>query len=320
MNNTVLKIIAALLAIGAVIVAILGVKLSRQPAQLAVPQASAPASIPTEAVVVAARAIKAGQRVGPADVTIKGLPSPPSSAYRQAQDVTGKIAVADIAKDAAVLPQQLAHGTMASLLMPGERAVAVHVDEVIGLGGFAKPGDHVDVLSYQSANRETNDNTFAQVAVHDARLLAFGDATDMDTDSKKPEQSPSQESLQKATAPSAATELKERRANLRSAVLAVQESDATKLMLASSVGQLRLALRPQATVEPDPLGINPTDHGKHAPPALQRYAVTVSDVSPNTGRKAKTPGSTSAPPSDGIIIQEGSKERRLTKNEAAIQP
>ncbi|MEL0027488.1 MAG: RcpC/CpaB family pilus assembly protein, partial [Perlucidibaca sp.] len=37
---------------------------------------------------------------------------------------------------------------VARLLRPGERAIAIPVDEVVGGGGFVQPGDLVDVLLF----------------------------------------------------------------------------------------------------------------------------------------------------------------------------
>ena len=309
MNNTVLKVIAGMLAIGAVIVAILGIRLSRQPPAVTVTPVAATASMRTEPVAVAARLIKAGQALGKADVSIKGVASPPQLAFRQTEELLGKVPASDIQPGTVLVPTMFATDTMASLLRPGERAFAVHVDEVIGVGGFAKPGDHVDVVSYQAASRETNDTTYAQIAVHNARLLSVGDATELDTEHEKAAEPTTQEALAKSGAKSA-QEIKDRKLNLHSAVLAVAEADVTRLMLAANSGQLRLALRPLATIQPDPLNIYPTGN-RASTPALQSRTIAISDIAPGASRKGKL---------NGIIIQKGSDEHPLAKNDSTFQP
>ena len=85
-------------------------------------------------------------------------------------------------------------------------------------------------------------------------------------------------------------------------MLAIPEADTPALMLAANTGQLRLALRPQAS-EP-------------AEAALAgRLATRVADLSPV---KAKPPVAAGGPPP--VIIQEGSKERRLAQTSNASQP
>jgi pilus assembly protein CpaB len=309
MNNTVLKIIAGLLALGAVIVAIVGIRLSQQPAT--VKPAEAPASVPTESVVVAARAIKAGQMLGPADLVIKGVTAPPAQAFRQTQDALGKVVNQDVVLGTPIEPKQLASENLASHLLPGERAVAVFIDEVVGLGGFGKPGDHVDVMGYVGAKTETNDNSFAEIVVHDARVLSFGDVTQMDADRER-QANPITNAAAAETGVKDLKEIKERRMNMRSAVLAVPVAEATHLMLAANAGQLRLALRPQATTQADPLGMYPAsfnDGTGRAQIERARRTVTLSDVAPG-GRKPVPP-----PAPEPIIIQEGSKERPLAKLE-----
>lgn len=311
MNNTVLKILAGLLALGAVAVAIIGIQLSQRPA--APVPAAAPASIPTEAVIVAARAIKAGQAISAADLQVKGLAAPAPQVFRSPQNVMGRVAMIDLPAGTPLEPKQFATGTMASNLLAGERAVAVFVDEVVGLGGFGKPGDHVDVLGFVGSRTETNDNSFAQVVVHDARILSFGDATQMEQTMPQPEAA--QDSVEAATSKTAEelAAIKERRLSLRSAVLAVPESEATRLMLAASAGTLRLSLRPPAANQPDALGIYPA--GSQATAAKQeRQTIALSDIAPGAKKHAASDADS------GVIIQEGSKERRLAKNEFPSQP
>lgn len=312
MNNTVLKIIAGVLLAGAIVVAILGVRLSQQPpAPAPAPVASASAPVPQESVAVAARLIKAGQPITAKDVALKSMASPPALAYRQTQELIGKTATIDIPSGNTLTPSLFVVDSIASALRSGERAIAVQVDEVTGVGGFARPGDHVDVLWYLPANRETNDSSSSQVAIQNARLLTLGDTTVMDIDHEQKSASSEQKALSESGV-KGAQESRERKMNLRSAVLAVPEADVTRLMIAASNGQLRLALRPAALRIAD--NTAPASPASTASaPALDKRIVTLSDFSPRPPPR-KVP---QAVEGEGVIIQEGSKERRLVRNEAS---
>ncbi len=301
MNNNVLKILAGVLALGAVIVALIGIRLSGTPSAPAATSASAPAPAASARFVVAARDIQAGRMLESADLQLETAATAPQGSLGSTQQALGQVSSRDITKGAPVLMDALAPESLSALLQPGERAVAVQVDEVIGVGGFAKPGDFVDVLQFMGATRENQDTSFAQVLVRRARILTFGDATQIDQAPTTASDQATQEAMRE-TGAQAALQARERRQSLRSAVLAVRESDASALMLAANTGLLRLALRPKHE------GTEPQDA------TAGRLTTRVSDLSPTRTKPAAT--DVGAP----IIIQEGSKERRLTRNDAPAQP
>lgn len=305
MNNNVLKIIAGILLAGAIAVAILGIRLSQQPPAPATTPASAPVQVSTslEAVVVAAHRIKAGQNIVAGDLAMKSLPSPAMQAYRQTQDVLGKTATSDIEPATILMPNLFVIATMANAVHPGERAVAVQIDEVVGIGGFARPGDQVDVLWYMPGNKETNESSSAQIILSGARILSMGDTTVMDVDTAQKAATVEKDALDKSGVKNA-QEGRDRRLSMRSAVLAVPEADVTRLMVAVSSGQLRLALRPL--------------DNKNATPTVaatkpERHLVTLNDLGPG-GRKI-VGGKESA-----VVIQEGSKERSIANTQTSLTP
>lgn len=301
MNNNVLKILAGVLALGAVVVALIGIRLSGEPATATTQAASAPAAPASAHFVVAARDIRAGHMLESADVQLETAASAPQGSLASTQQALGQVSSRDITKGTPVLLDAIAPESLSALLQPGERAVAVQVDEVIGVGGFAKPGDFVDVMQFMGATRENQDTSFAQVLVRRARILTFGDATQIDQAPTSTSGQATQEAMRE-TGAQAALQARERRQSLRSAVLAVRESDASALMLAANTGVLRLALRPK-------------HEGVESPDATSgRLTTRVSDLSPV---RAKPPVPEGGP---AIIIQEGSKERRLTRNDAPAQP
>jgi pilus assembly protein CpaB len=311
MNNTALKILAGILLIGSLVVAFIGIRLSSAPpapTQTVVVQA--PPSIPTEPIVVAARTLKKGQAITADDVVIKNQANAPTNAFHATSEITGRVLVEKLDAGTVIMPSMLAADTMASLLNTGERAMAVQVDEVVGIGGYAKPGDRVDVLLYIPANRETNEQSSAQIILQNARLLSLGEINQMATEAARREADKSGSSI------GTTSEARERGQQPRSAVLAIPEADSTRLMLAASSGQLRLALRPQIVAGSDAIVSVSAKASDAAPPG--RHALTISDIAPN-GRKPSSANAASAPAGDGIIIQEGSKERRLVKNDISPQ-
>lgn len=302
MNNNILKVIAGLLALGAVIVAFIGVNLSGKQE----PAPPAPAAVTQrQAVLVAARDLPAGRPLTAQDVEVQQMEaaSAPAGAMADPQQAIGQVGARALAKGEPILLSLVAPDSLAALLSPGERAVAVQVDEVVGVGGFARPGDHVDVLQFTGANRETGDTTFSQVVVRNARILTFGEATQIDTPAKGGATEATREAMQESGA-EAAVQARERRLNLRSAVLALREADATRLMLAANTGQLRLALRPKA------------EAGDTAQPEGAALSTRLADLSPVKPQ----PKAANQPGPEPVIIQEGSKERRLARNDNAPSP
>lgn len=318
MNNTVLKIVAALLALGAVIVGIMGVRLSKQPPATPPAPVMSAASAPREAVLVAAHAIKSGQVIRVSDVTTQAIESPPATVIRDNSDILGKVAKVDVAAGAPLLSSQFMADSLASILHKNERAVAIQIDEINSVGGYIKPGDRVDVLFYQASNKENGDTTSAQVAVQDVRLLSVGDVSAIDAAEDKVDPSPTKDVLPVTSKNSKTNrDIKDRRQGMKSAVLAVDENEVTKLMLAASSGQLRLALRPQ---QADTLSqvVLPASTNAAAATHFNRRLITIADIAPG-GKKSRP----AAGPTEGgqIIIQEGSKERRLaTTSPNIIQP
>lgn len=246
MNTNLLRAIAILLFIGALFVGWYGYQMSQSEAATVV----APPKIVNVPQVVVNRDAKAGERLNALDLRIEQVPQFNSAGFANTTPVVGKVLNQDIAANTAVLSSSLQQlGPAAQLLKSGERAVAVKIDEVAGVGGYIKPGDFVDVLLFANDDREMKRRSISQVVLSNLRVISFGETiqetnkTDKADDSATPsianELNPTQSKPQDK--PSNAT---------RSAVLAVKENEATRLMLAASIGQLRLALRGEEPLTP----------------------------------------------------------------------
>lgn len=256
MNSTLLRILAVVLAVGALIAAWVGYQMSRE-----APPPETPVVAPQQTEVVAARAMAAGHVVVAEDLRVVQVFQRDPRGFGNVEMLVGKVTSAAIAEGAPVRSSQFpALGPVAQSLMPGERGVAVKVDEVVGVGGFVRPGDHVDVLLYLRSEEETGRITSAQEVLRNVRVLAFGDAV---TESGEPpaprvpdpaaDAKGSVDKDDAAKKDEAKKDATKKAKESRSAILAVPEKDATRLMLAASSGSLRLALRgaePPAEVKP----------------------------------------------------------------------
>jgi pilus assembly protein CpaB len=103
-------------------------------------------------VVVAARALPLGVTLKPADVKIVKFPVEqfPKGGFSKVEEVIDRPVSSNILNDEPLLEGRLAvRGSgqgLASIIPVGLRAVAVRVNEVVGVSGFVLPGMRVDVL------------------------------------------------------------------------------------------------------------------------------------------------------------------------------
>jgi pilus assembly protein CpaB len=109
--------------------------------------------------------------------------------------------------------------TLSSMLSSGKRAVTVRVDDVRGVAGFIQPGDLVDVVLIQTEAESRSNNSFSEVILQSAKVLAIDQVTGERTD--------------KPTVAKAVT-------------LEVSIEDAQKILLATNIGRLSLVLREPA--------------------------------------------------------------------------
>jgi len=243
MNSRVMILLAILLILGASIAGYLGYKTTAEARQAAIEaeqkaiaaQKVAEVGVPGKvAVVVVKQAVPAYKVLTADDLAIDYLKIAPPRTYRTIEEVIGQPAQVELAAGALLEIGNLQPGSeVARLLKPGERAVAIPVDEVIGGGGFVQPGDMVDILLFLRGENGAKDS--AQVVMQSLRVLGFGaDIINPAGGIETPEQKAGRKS---------------ERARARSAVLAVAEKDVTRIMLASSLGTLRMATRPAADVQ-----------------------------------------------------------------------
>ena len=172
-------------------------------------------------VVLAARSIALGSRVTENDVKLVGWPSrsPLQGAFTRAEDVIGRGSVVAIGENEPVTESKLASrdagAGLPPAIPPGMRAISVKVNEVIGVAGFVVPGTRVDVV----ATVRRTDDAITRVLVSNVHVLAAGTRYEQE---KARDVKPIPTTV---------------------VTLVVTPSEAEKIALASSEGQLTLMLR-----------------------------------------------------------------------------
>lgn len=244
MNSRVTMGLAGLLLVGAIFVGYWGLVLSRQPAPAPAVQPPLPDSLEKtvataqdqtrQPVVVLTHDVPPFVALTAADLTVERLLTPPAGSLSSIDQVVGRTPWRQLSAGTWLNDESFeAGGTLARMIHPDERALAVAVDEVIGAAGQLSPGDYVDVLLFLRQD-SSNLQQSAQIAVPAMRVLAVGDLLGLTNDGK-----PASPAL------SADERLKQeqRRLSARTVVLAVPEQLLSRLMLATQAGTLRLAVR-----------------------------------------------------------------------------
>lgn len=184
MKNTrgiVMMGIALLLAVGAVIVAARWI--------------NAQASSATNKVAVAHTDIALGSRVTPETVKMVDWPSNamPPGAFTNLKMLDARVARTTIQKGEPIMETKLAppgtQGGLSAVVAQGKRAMTVRVNDVVGVAGFALPGNFVDILVNTQGEqaRGTNsdkDPSISKIVLE--RILVLAIAQEASRDDTKP--------------------------------------------------------------------------------------------------------------------------------------
>jgi pilus assembly protein CpaB len=233
MSSSTLKILALVTLVLALVLGYAAYRMSQGIGQDAKSAAQAGAA-PAQMAVVALKPIPAFTPI-PADaVALVPVAVLPEQYYARVEDVVGHAPLADIGTGVTLTQRHFRESnSLVNSIPPGFQAMSLEINDVIAVGGFVRPGDLVDVLLYiRSSGSEVQDSQ-ARVLLRDARVLAYEDRVLNET----------QVSDGAAAADRQKTQQYQRR--VRTAVIAVPETDTTRVMLGASLGELRLALRPQ---------------------------------------------------------------------------
>lgn len=146
---------------------------------------------PSAQVLVATRDLAVGAIVGEQDVeTVKWGGPVPQGSIQKIEDIVGRAAVAPTYKGAPIINANFApKGAGAGLAVtipPGKRAVAVKVDQVVGLAGFVLPGMRVDVIATGDPPDKSKEvlGTQARTILQNIEVLSAGQNLQPDREGK----------------------------------------------------------------------------------------------------------------------------------------
>ena len=183
-------------------------------------------------VVVARTEISLGQRLAPEMLKLVDWPknSLPPGAHLSTEKLDGRVLKAGLQRGEPVLEAKLApqgtQGGLSAVISEGKRAITVRVNDVIGVAGFALPGNYVDIIvnTQKDGERINHDQNISKIVLE--KILVLAVAQEVSRDETKPRV-------------------------VNAVTLEVTPEEAEKIDLARSVGSLSLVLRNQ--VDPNPI-------------------------------------------------------------------
>jgi pilus assembly protein CpaB len=183
-------------------------------------------NIASNQVVVAAVDIELGSKINPQMLTTTAWPSGsvPPGAFKDIKELQDRVVKVSVLRGDALLEGKLApvgtQGGLSAVIAEGKRAMTVRVNDVVGVAGFALPGNYVDVMvnAQQDRGKGEEAKQISKTVLEHVLVLAVA-----------------QESSRDDTKPKVVSAV----------TLELTLEDSEKLDLARSVGTLSLVLRNQ---------------------------------------------------------------------------
>jgi len=189
-------------------------------------------SVEMGTVVIAAKPLRFGNRLASRSLREIEWPSKaiPEGAFRKISDVISdnerRVVLSAIEENEPVLGWKITgpgqRASLAALISDEQKAVTIRVNDVLGVAGFVLPGERVDIMLTRTEAVEVGDdkaiqkNAFTDMLLQNVRVLAVDQLADDRTEQPTP---------------------------AKAVTIEVDTRQAQKLALASTVGQLSLALR-----------------------------------------------------------------------------
>jgi len=151
---------------------------------------TANAKQPTTQVIVAARTMELGTLIRDSDLKLGDWPGAlPKGSVLRKEDVVGRGVMAAIYEGEPVLENRLAPkgagAGLAATIPAGMRAVAVRVNEVVGVAGFVVPGMRVDILiSGTPPGTPAATGTVSKTLLQNIEVLSAGQNFQKDAEGK----------------------------------------------------------------------------------------------------------------------------------------
>jgi pilus assembly protein CpaB len=258
----------------------------------------------TNKVAVAAQDIEIGTRLTQQMVSMTNWPasSIPAGAVTDGGKLVDRVVKASILRSEPILESKLApegtKGGLSAIVAQGKRAMTVKVNEVIGVAGFALPGNYVDVIvntqeegTGRPGSGDRTDQSVSKIVLE--KILVLAVAQEANRDETKPRK-------------------------VEAVTLELTPEQTETLDLARSVGTLSLVLRNQV----DPQPVQTTGATKETllgttrvrvptpKPALAAAPATTAPkpATRGTGRKAAEMPKVAAAPPRCVTVITGTKD------------
>ncbi|HGL6714842.1 Flp pilus assembly protein CpaB [Burkholderia contaminans] len=224
-------------------------------------------------VAVAAADLNLGEPLGPNQIRMVSWPSGsvPTGAFTDTKALEGRVVRTSLSRDEPVIESKLApvgtKGGLSAVIADGSRAITVRVNDVVGVAGFALPGNYVDVIvNTQEQQGKTDGQSISKIVLEHILVLAVAQQVSRDD-----------------TAPKV----------VNAVTLEVTPDQAERLDLARSVGTLSLVLRNQVdqkTLNTDgatKLTLLGKEPAPEAPPAPARVKTVRMHVASHAGPEVR---------------------------------
>jgi pilus assembly protein CpaB len=186
----------------------------------------APPSAAANKVIVATVDLELGSKLNPQMLALMDWPqgNTPSGTFTDLKDLQDRVLKTSVQRGDLILQSKLAAvgsaGGLSAVIADGKRAMTVRVNDVVGVAGFALPGNYVDILvnAQQDTGKGTETKPITKIVLEHVLVLAV--AQEAGRDDTKPRL-------------------------VNAVTLELTPAEAEKIDLARNVGTLSLVLRNQ---------------------------------------------------------------------------
>ena len=135
--------------------------------------------VATQKLLVAAHTLEVGALLSDTDLRwIKSAGAPPAQSINDRQQAIGRGVIATIYEGEPISSARLAPkgaGAGLSAMIPiGKRAVALKIDQVVGVAGFVVPGMHVDVIIAGGNSDNSHNGILSRTVLQNIEVLSAG--------------------------------------------------------------------------------------------------------------------------------------------------
>ncbi len=151
---------------------------------------TAHATAPGTSLLVASHTLELGELIKEGDVKVaEWAGSIPAGSLLKPEDAIGRGVVQPILEGEPIVESRVAPrgagAGLAATIPPGMRAVAVRVNDIVGVAGFVLPGTHVDILIAGNPPGNTaQTGTLTKTLLQNVEVLSAGQNIQKDTEGK----------------------------------------------------------------------------------------------------------------------------------------